>query len=224
MSDDDDGELLDAWSRGDQHAGARLFERHYPSIARFFRNKVKATVQADLIQETFLRALKGVVGFRRQAPFRAFLFGIAHHVLADFLRQLAIGGARHDAEIEIDQIPAVSYDPTPVASVTMREEQRLLLEALRRIPMKHQIALELHYWEYLTAAQISTVLGVPLGTVKTRLRDGHIYLKRQIRKLARSPEILRSTLLNLGAWVRHVRDVRERSTDTEERPADPGAV
>lgn len=204
----DDIALLDAWCRGDRGAGAALFERHYASVARFFHNKVSDAAQDDLIHETFLACLEGIARFRGEARFRTYLFGIAHRVLAEHLRRrhrrMARLGSQAEADAALEEMPAIDFGLSPVAAAVHHEEQRLLLEALRRIPLIHQVALELHYWEELTAAEIGEALGVPLGTAKTRLRDGRIYLEQQLRELASSPEQLQSTLDNLDRWARRV--------------------
>jgi RNA polymerase sigma-70 factor, ECF subfamily len=212
----DDVVLLEAWSRGDRAAGAELFERHYSSVARFFHNKVSEVAQEDLIHETFLACLKSAARFRREAQFRTFLFGIAHNVLADHLRRLGRSRARLDPEANIDDTPAVCFGLSPVATAVQHEEQRVLLEALRRIPLIHQVALELHYWEELTAAEIGEVLGLPLGTAKTRLHSGREYLEEQVRKIARSPEALRSTLDDLERWAGRMRTQVAPEPGTEE--------
>jgi RNA polymerase sigma-70 factor (ECF subfamily) len=201
----DDVVLLEAWCQGDRAAGAKLFARHYPCIARFFHNKVNEAAQDDLVHQTFLACLAAVARFRGQACFRTYLFGIARNVLADHLRRLARHKARLDVEAEVDELPAVSFGLSPVTTAVQHEEQRLLLEALRRIPLLHQIALELHYWEELTAAEVGEVLGVPRDTAKTRLRNGRAYLKKQLRQIARSSDVLRSTLDNLERWARRTR-------------------
>jgi len=202
----DDVALLEAWSRGDRAAGTELFERHHVSVARYFQHKAPEAVQEDLIHETFLACLTAAARFRGEARFQTFLLGIAHRVLADHLRRLGRRMARLGSETDPEEIPAISLGLSPVATAVHHEERRLLLEALRRIPLIHQIALELHYWEDLTAAEISDLLGVPLGTAKTRLRDGRAYLEAQLRELARSPESPQSPLDDLDQWARRVRD------------------
>lgn len=201
----DDVVLLEAWRSGDRAAGNTLFERHYASVARFFHNKVSEAAQEDLIHETFLACVSAAPRFRGDARFKTFLFGIAHNVLASYLRRLSRRMARLGSEADVDDVPAADFGPSPVATTAQHQEQRLLLEALRRIPLIHQVALELHYWEELTAAQIGEVLGVPLGTAKTRLRDGRERLEAQLGKLAHSPEALHSTLDDLDRWSRRMR-------------------
>jgi RNA polymerase sigma-70 factor (ECF subfamily) len=158
--------------------------------------------------------MKSVERFRKESNFKTFLFGIARKVLADYLRKVGRRSAwivseadvDADADADVDAAPAVSYGMSPVALVVQKQEQRLLLEALRRIPMIHQIALELFYWENLKVTEIGEILGVPVGTAKTRLHDGKANLVEQLRKIARSSEVLRSTLDNLEKWVQRVRD------------------
>ena len=59
---------------------------------------------------------------------------------------------------------------TASAEAAQHEEQRLLLEALRRIPLDLQIAIELHYWEGMSGPDLAQVLDIPEGTVRSRLR------------------------------------------------------
>jgi len=201
----DELDLLQAWHQGDQVAGAALFEQYYPSVARFFRNKVSDVAQEDLIHETFLGCLNRAAQVREQARFRTFLFSVAHRVLADHWRRTYRRAERLDDAIDVDLVASTSYELAPVANLVQEEEQRLVLEALRRIPVLHQVALELYYWEELTAAEIGEVLGIPLATAKTRLRDGRLYLEDQIRRIGHSLESLQSTLDNLDLWARRVR-------------------
>ncbi len=215
--------LLEAWRAGDQEAGNELFERHYAGIARFFHNKVSEPAQDDLTQKTFLACLTNVAQFRGQSRFRTFLFGIANNVLVDYIRQLKRRMPRPGSETDVDEAPAEDLGISPVATAEQHQEQRLLLKALRRIPLIHQVALELYYWEDLTTAEISDVLGVPVGTVRTRLRDGRANLEAQLRELASSPEALRSTTDDLARWARRMRTEagQDARDDALPRP-DPG--
>jgi RNA polymerase sigma-70 factor (ECF subfamily) len=177
----DDVALMDAWCRGDRGAGGELIARHYPSVARFFHGKVSAAALEDLVQETFLACTRSAVRFRGQARFRTYLYGIADHVLVNHLRRLGRSRARLDPEVDLEETPAVSSGPSPAATVVQHEEQRLLHEALQRIPPPHQAVLELHYWGDLSVAEIGEALKVPLGTAKTWLRNGRAYLEKQLR-------------------------------------------
>lgn len=201
-----DKELLAAWRAGEQNAGAELFEKHYEAIARFFRNKVNGPAQDDLVQQTFLTCVEKADKFRGASSFRTFLFGIAHNVLREFLRKRKRKREREsDREMDFDVLSVTAMGQSPVSAIFEKQEQRLLLEGLRMIPLHYQVALELHYWDRQTAKQIAEITGVPLGTAKTRLRDGKKMLARRLAELASSEAILRSTMDNLEVWAERMR-------------------
>ncbi|MCH9685862.1 MAG: sigma-70 family RNA polymerase sigma factor [Deltaproteobacteria bacterium] len=196
-----DFELLDAWKDGDLEAGNALFQRHFDSVCRFFRNKVGEGVD-DLIQRTFLACVESRDKFRKEASFRTYLFTLARNELyAHFKRS-------HRARDRLDPLVTSVHDlgPSLAAVVAHRKEQRLLLEALRRIPADHQIALELYYWEGMSAAQLGRVLGSPEGTIRTRLRRAKSLLEGALRELDASPQHLESTLADIDGWARSLRE------------------
>lgn len=200
---DDDAVLVVAWQGGDREAGKRLFERHYPGVARFFRNKVGAA-EPDLIQRTFLACVEGLPRLREAASFRSYLFGIAYKILCKHFQQLRRDRGRTDADVDMARESAHGL-VSPSQLLAGREEQRLLLAALRRLPVDYQVALELHYWEGMTAAELGDVLDLPLGTAKTRIRRGRELLEQQMAALAGSVELLESTRANLELWARQLR-------------------
>ncbi len=196
-----DFELLDAWKGGDLEAGNTLFQRHFDSVCRFFRNKVGEGVD-DLIQRTFLACVESRDKFRKEASFRTYLFTLARNELYAYFKR------SHRARDRLDPLATSMHDlgPSLGAVVAARKEQRLLLEALRRIPADHQIALELYYWEGMSAAQLGQVLGSPEGTIRTRLRRAKTLLQEALRELDGSPDQLRSTLADIDGWARSLRE------------------
>jgi RNA polymerase sigma-70 factor (ECF subfamily) len=196
-----DAELLQAWADGDKLAGERLFERHFESIARFFRNKLPADAHhEDLIQQTFLGCVEARDRFRGDASFRSFLFAIAHNQLSKHWR------ARSRDRLDLQSISVHDLDPSPSAVLARDQDQHKLLLALRRIPLDSQVALELHYWESMTAAEIGEVLGVPLGTAKTRLRRAKQLLEAELRALEIGGARLDPTGTRLDTWARELKD------------------
>jgi len=141
-----DAELLDAWRAGDARAGRVLVERHFHAIYRFFHNKVSAGAE-DLVQQTFLACTQGRDRFRGESTFRGWLFGIAHNVLRMHIR------AKH-GDTDTTYASACDLGPSPSSVLVAKAEERLMLEALRRIALDYQIALELYFWEHLTGAEI----------------------------------------------------------------------
>ena len=98
----------------------------------------------------------------------------------------------------------VTMEVVPSRAVAARQEQQLLLQALRRLPIEMQVALELFYWEELTVAEIAEVLETPVGTVKSRLQRARARLDQVIAELAESEDLLRSTVDNFERWAREL--------------------
>ncbi len=193
-----DLELLSAWREGSATAGEALFERHFDAVMRFFRNKIDEGPE-DLVQRTFLACVEGKERFEGRSSFRTYLFAVAHNVLREHFRK-----ARRGAAIDFTEQSIWDLAPAPSTVMARDRTQRLLLEALRRIPMESQVALELHYWEGLTAAEIGDVMGVALGTAKTRIRRARQLLGQAIEALA-SGERLETSQVDLDAWAKSVR-------------------
>jgi RNA polymerase sigma-70 factor (ECF subfamily) len=191
-----DAELLDAWRGGDANAGEALFARHYRPIARFFRNKVGPDRVADLIQETFVASVEGRERIQDSSRFRAYLLRIAYRVLCKHLRE-----TYRRPESDLDAVSAVDIDPSPSAIIAKAQEQRLLLEGLRAIPLNYQVVLELHYWEELTTNEIAELLEIPVGTARSRLLRARDALEAAMSSIARSRELLESTLTRLEDWA-----------------------
>ncbi|HLT40635.1 MAG TPA: sigma-70 family RNA polymerase sigma factor [Enhygromyxa sp.] len=191
-----DAELLDAWRDGDAEAGEALYLRHYRPVARFFRNKVGPDRVADLIQETFVASVEGRERIHDSSRFRAYLLRIAYRVLCRHLRE-----TYRRPESELDSISVADVDPTPSTIIARAQEQRLLLEGLRVIPVNYQTVLELHYWEELTTNEIAEVLGIPPGTARSRLQRAREALEAAMASIARSREVLDSTLTRLDDWA-----------------------
>lgn len=174
MTDLGDDELLSRWRGGDRVAGNALFARHFDAVHRFFANKVPGEA-ADLTQRTFLGCLESASRFRGDASFRTFLFAIARNELLAFWR-------RRGRQPELDPTTSSIADLEPSASTLLRRNEAAgaIVAALQRLPMDLQIALELHYVEQLAAHEIGTVLDVPEGTVKSRLRRAREMLREQL--------------------------------------------
>lgn len=194
-------ELLEAWRKGDRKAGDELFVRHFDSVYRFFARKISGEVE-DLVQKTFLACVEGQEVFRAQSSFRTYLFAIARNLLYRHWRSRSRSG-----EVDFSVKSLQDLGPTPSVAVKAHQEQRLLLEGLRRIPLDLQIALELHYWEGMSGPDIALVLDVPEGTVRSRLRRGREMLVEKLAEVAESAEQLRSTTCNLDRWAASLKDV-----------------
>lgn len=195
-----DIELLEAWRAGDRSAGSTLFERHFDSICRFFANKVDRDVD-DLVQKTFIACVEGKERFRGHSSFRTYLFGVAHNVLRSTLRTRK----RESDRLDFGVTSVFDLGLSPTRLLATGGEQMLMLQALRRIPVEHQLVLELYYWEDLEASELAEVLELPEGTVRSRIRRAKQLLEEQLRALSSGDAVLESTLSDLDSWARSLR-------------------
>jgi RNA polymerase sigma-70 factor (ECF subfamily) len=187
-----DRQLLAAWADGDQAAGQRLFQRHFDAVHRFMASKVDRGLD-DLLQRTFEAALKARQRWPDDAGFRPYLLGIARNVLRRHFRERD----RDQRVFDPLETSVALLGASPSTMIGAREEVRVLFEAMRRLPLDLQIALELHYWEAMPAAQIAWVLEIAEGTVRTRLARAKQLLRHE---LEHSPE--RSSM-SVSASVEH---------------------
>lgn len=197
-----DMELLEAWQGGDSAAGRQLFERHFDGIFRFFRNKVGDQAE-DLTQQTFLGCLKARDRFRGDSSFRTYLFSIARNQLFSFLRKKHRRG--DTIELGYHSVADI-HGPTPLKVAASRQEEALLLRALRLLPIEMQEALELHYWEDMTVREISMIVESPEGTIKRRLQRARERLDQLIHQLAEDRVLAESTVSDLDGWAQRLRE------------------
>lgn len=195
-------ELLQAWRAGDNAAGSRLLRRHFRTLFRFFRSKVSHGVE-DLVQQTLLACSESAHRFRGDSSFKTYLLAIARTQLLMHLRKYARKGK------QIDQLETSIADVlgSPSVVVAGKDEQKLVLAALRHIPIDLQIAVELHYWEEMRIDDIAVVVGIPSGTVKSRLNRARRLVREQILKAEQFPAALRETTAGeLDHWARSLRE------------------
>lgn len=145
---------------GEPAAFAELVQKWSGRLLRHLQRTVGPEMAEDLAQEVWIKAFRGIVRLRDGAKLAAWLFGIAHNVAMDRLR---------DRYSERTMLAAVAHTPAPepVADAEMRS--LLLAEELARLPLVEREALTLFYLEELSLAELAEILGVPVGTVKSRL-------------------------------------------------------
>jgi RNA polymerase sigma factor (sigma-70 family) len=197
MSQATDEALLSAWRRGDDVAGNALFERHFDALFRFFRHKVGAAAE-DLVQQTFLACLSKLDGFGAEASFRTYLFAIARSKLHDHLRE----NRRRGEPVDFSEVSLADMGSSPTRSFARHEEEALVQDALEHLPMDLQIAIELFYFEGMAAPEVAAVLGVPEGTVRSRLGRALERLREEIAKLGPTPALTAKTLGRLEGIAR----------------------
>lgn len=148
-----------------------LARDHYPAIFRFCAGQVGADLAADAAQETFLTAQRTAARFRGESSARTWLFGIA----VNECRRLRRKTRRDLPLLELEGSPA----PSPAQAWIDRE---VLTRALNALSVDHREAVLLHEVEGLTYDECAAALGVPAGTVKSRLHHAFAALRRALEQ------------------------------------------
>ncbi len=149
----------------DAEAFGELYDRHVRRIYNYIYYRTGNHHDAeDLTARVFQRALRHVGGFEdKGVPFTAWLYRIAHNLVANWHRDRS-----RRPVIPLDQYVAVSeFAVHPEVEAIAREEQGVLLEAVRTLPDDRQQLLILKFVERMSNAQIGEVMGRTEGAIKS---------------------------------------------------------
>lgn len=174
---DSDAELFSRWRAGRADAGSALVRRHFRALHTFFSGKATGHVE-DLVQQTFMACVEAKDAYRGEASFRAYLFGMARLQLLAHYRK-----SKRHALIDLTTSSLRDLGVSPSGMVAEQQGRDLLAAALQHLPVDQQIALELSYWEELTAAEVAHVLGIPENTVYSRLHRAKENLRKVLDEL-----------------------------------------
>jgi RNA polymerase sigma-70 factor (ECF subfamily) len=166
-----DEDLISLVQTGDAEAFAALYDRH--SRAAFslaYRMMGERQAAEDLAQDAFIKVWRGAGSYRGgRGSVRTWILSIVHNRGVDLLRSMATRRRMQD-KVEAS---APKSEPSEAFTETWRNSQREeVREALNTLPQEQLKILELAYFSGYTHVEIAELLGVPLGTVKGRMRLG----------------------------------------------------
>lgn len=155
---------------GDQHAVATLYDltssKVYGLALRVLKNAAHAE---EITQEIYIEAWQNSADFRPgRGSGLAWLLTIAHRRSVDRVRS-AQAASRRDTAYGLETLSTTPVDPADQAIVTLTADR--VRDAMGRLTELQRQALELAYFEGRTHSEVAAELDVPLGTVKTRIRD-----------------------------------------------------
>jgi len=158
---------------GEREAFDVLIARWHPMLWRYAARVTNdPDAASDVVQEVWLRVLRGLGRLRDASRFRAWLFGIARRLLMDRLR------VRY-AEPQFDPMELANI-PEAVADDDRAEDLALLEAGLARLPMLEREVLVLFYLQELSLNDIAEIAAVPVGTVKSRLFRARRLLRAEV--------------------------------------------
>lgn len=170
-----DAQLIERAGAGDRPAFSRLVVVHEANVrALLLRLAADATVADDLAQEVFLRAYRGLVGFRGHSSFGTWLYRIAYNVFLNHRSRTK----RFAALPEDYDVRAAA--PEDALSAPRADLRRDLQAAIAELPDRYRAVVVLYYLQEVTYPEIAEILDLPLGTVKTHLHRAKRILRRHM--------------------------------------------
>ena len=160
MAFDDERQLVADAAAGSPAAGEELFSRHWLSAWRLaFSVTGSATAADDVAQDAFERAFRGLASFNGRSSFRTWLSRIVLNQSVDLARR----------QSRLQRLEPAGVTPLPEWSDENAVRDRDLFDAVLALPLDRRTAIVLRYWARHTPTEIAEILGLPLGTVHSRL-------------------------------------------------------
>ena len=161
---------------GDPAAWDALFKRYQlPLYVYVFELVHDEQASLDIVQETFIAAVRHLGSLRDDDRFGSWLFGIAHQKCIQHWRKS--GREETWDQPSLEALPGL--DTSPCDLLIQREREGEFMQALNQLPPPQRAVLLLHFVEDFSLEEIAGVTGVALGTVKSRLH----YAKKALRDL-----------------------------------------
>ncbi len=176
----DDSKLLERIRSGDRDAFRSLVEKYQKRVYNLAYSLLRSREDAaDIAQEAFVKAYRGLDGFKGDASFYTWIYRITNNLCIDFLRK-AGPAAKVEYSDELFDAPSAEAQAgvgvlssrlgtNPQRSVLRRELAAKMEEALAQLPEKHRAILVLREVDGLSYEELAQTLEIPKGTVMSRL-------------------------------------------------------
>jgi len=161
----DDEYLLQQIAKGDRNAIRVLFTRHQVKIYRFLVRLVKnEAVAEELVNETFIEIWRCAAKFEGRSAPTTWIFSIARYKALNVLRK------RSDEELDEGTSAKIEdYSDSPEVTAMKGNKAKILQQCLGKLSDEHREVIDLVYYHEKSINEISEIIGVPSGTVKTRV-------------------------------------------------------
>jgi RNA polymerase sigma-70 factor (ECF subfamily) len=180
-----DEELVARSISGDADSFNELMLRwERPIYALAYRTIGREEDARDVCQETFLRAFRALPRFRGQAKFSSWLYRIALNLCRDWMRrQRRTPVVQAPEDVDLMDLAAAAEPSESIEDLVVRQETvRAIERAMAALPDEQRAAIILKEYHGLTFQEIADLVGCPLSTVKTRLYQGLVVLRRELAK------------------------------------------
>jgi RNA polymerase sigma-70 factor (ECF subfamily) len=159
-----------AVQKGSESAMNSLVERYYSPVLRYLFRMAggQQALAEDMTQETFLRMMRGIASYQPSRPFKAWLYTIATNIARNYYTAADTKRTENSEEESDYEADA----PLPEAALMSSQDAASIFNALMKLPEQQRSVVVLFYYEELAQKEISEILSIPVGTVKSRLSNG----------------------------------------------------
>ena len=175
-----DAELVRLAQGGNQRAFQALVVKYQRRIARHVARYVRRAGDVEeVVQDAFIRAYRGLASFRGEASFYSWLYRIATNAAFSFLKK---SSTEVEADERIDQgfEPGVTDEQSPERILLARQIADAVERAMTRVQPELAEALVLYEVEGKSYKEIAQMLGIPIGTVRTRIFRAREFIARRL--------------------------------------------
>jgi RNA polymerase sigma-70 factor (ECF subfamily) len=168
-----DGELIQRTGTGDEEAFAALYRRHARPVFGLALRRLGDSGRAeDAVQDTFASVWRSARTYRPERGVgSAWLYTVARNTIVDSAR-----AAGEPSVAEPPELPSPELGPDARAESTWTQWR--VHQAIAQLPERQRRVIELLYWSDLSQSQVAELVGLPLGTVKTRTRSALLRLAK----------------------------------------------
>jgi RNA polymerase sigma-70 factor (ECF subfamily) len=186
-----DEEIMVRCATGSEEAFQILVSRYRPRIINLITRFVGDVDRAeDIAQEVFVRVYRNRERYRKSGKFSTWIFTIAANLAKNEIRRKV----RHRRVVSMDEEkePGTSLastladrGPGPGQTLERKELENLILNAIEALPERYRLALVLRDLEGLAYEEVSRVLGIPGGTVRSRINRARLMVKDKLESFVR---------------------------------------
>jgi RNA polymerase sigma-70 factor, ECF subfamily len=176
--------LIERCLAGDQVAWDQIVRQHWRKIFNLAYKFVGRHDEAeDLTQDIFLKIFKALHTFDRRANFQTWLISISRNLCIDHYRSVRKERETMARDVDSSSLSPVSRERSPHGQLEQTDLKARIRQALAELPPTLRQAVVLRDLQEFSYQEIAEQLGLPEGTVKSRINRGRLELARQLRRL-----------------------------------------